>query len=137
MLESEPDKVAEVFTKTDGLGGVMQNMKNTLDTYAKTTGEPKGILIQQAGSPLSSLSLMNNTWQKEIDNLGTQIEKWQDKLSTQVDRYTQQWVHPAVQPAGNADQPDELPELHPGRADGRLRTLERKRQYGRKRLSAI
>ena len=91
MLESEPDKVAEVFTKTDGLGGVMQNMKNTLDTYAKTTGEPKGILIQQAGSPLSSLSLMNNTWQKEIDNLGTQIEKWQDKLSNQVDRYTQQF----------------------------------------------
>ena len=29
--------------------------------------------------------------QKEIDNLGTQIEKWQDKLSNQVDRYTQQF----------------------------------------------
>ena len=63
-------------------------MKTQLDNYAKTTGEPKGILIQQAGSPLSSLSLMDNTWQREIDNLNTQIEKWQDKLSSQVDRYT-------------------------------------------------
>lgn len=89
MLDSDPDMVADAFTKTNG--GVMQNLKNTLDTYAKTTGEPKGILIQKAGSPLSPLSLMNNTWQKQIDNLNTQIEKWQDKLSSQVDRYTQQF----------------------------------------------
>ena len=89
MLDSDPDMVADAFTKTNG--GVMQNLKNTLDTYAKTTGEPKGILIQKAGSPLSPLSLMNNTWQKQIDNLNTQIEKWQDKMSSQVDRYTQQF----------------------------------------------
>ena len=87
-LESDPDKVTRVFT---GERGVMQTMKTQLDNYAKTTGEPKGILIQQAGSPLSSLSLMNNSWQKEIDNLNTQIEKWQDKLTSQVDRYTQQF----------------------------------------------
>ena len=66
-------------------------MKTQLDAYAKTTGEPKGILIQQAGSPLSSLSLLNNQWQSEIDNYNTQIEKWQDKLTSQVDRYTQQF----------------------------------------------
>lgn len=91
MLDSDPDMVADAFTKTSGTGGVMQNLKTTLDTYAKTSGEPKGILIQKAGSPLSPLSLMNNTWQKQIDNLNTQIEKWQDKLSSQVDRYTQQF----------------------------------------------
>ena len=45
-------------------------------------------MIQQAGTPLNSLSLLDNQWQKEIDNIGTQIEKWQDKLSSQVDRYT-------------------------------------------------
>lgn len=88
MLDSDPDRVADLFTKNDG---VMDRMKNQLDYYAKTTGEPKGVLIQQAGSPLSSLSLMNNTWQKQIDNYNTQIEKWQDKLSSQVDRYTQQF----------------------------------------------
>lgn len=87
-LESDPEKVTQVFT---GERGVMQSMKTQLDNYAKTTGEPKGILIQQAGSPLSSLSLMNNSWQKEIDNINTQIERWQDKLSSQVDRYTQQF----------------------------------------------
>lgn len=91
MLDSDPELVANAFTKTSGTGGVMQNLKTTLDTYAKTTGEPKGILIQKAGSPLSPLSLMNNTWQKQIDNLNTQIEKWQDKLYSQVDRYTQQF----------------------------------------------
>lgn len=91
MLDSDPDMVADAFTKTGGIGGVMQNLKTTLDTYAKTSGEPKGILIQKAGSPLSPLSLMNNTWQKQIDNYNKQIEKWQDKLSSQVDRYTQQF----------------------------------------------
>lgn len=91
MLDSDPDMVADAFTKTSGNGGVMQNLKTTLDAYAKTSGEPKGILIQKSGSPLSPLSLMNNTWQKQIDNYNKQIEKWQDKLSSQVDRYTQQF----------------------------------------------
>ena len=89
VLESDPDRVTQTFT---GETGVMQTMKTQLDTYAKTTGEPKGILIQQAGTPLSSLSLMSNTWQKEIDNLNTQIQNWQDKLANQVDRYTQQFT---------------------------------------------
>lgn len=91
MLDSDPDMVADAFTKTSGNGGVMQNLKTTLDAYAKTSGEPKGILIQKSGSPLSPLSLMSNTWQKQIDNYNKQIEKWQDKLSNQVDRYTQQF----------------------------------------------
>ena len=34
---------------------------------------------------------MNNSWQKEIDNITTQVEKWQDKLESQVERYTQQF----------------------------------------------
>lgn len=87
-LESDPDLVTETFT---GERGVMQNMKTQLDAYARTTGVPKGILIEQAGSPLSSLSLLDNTWQREIDNLSTQIEKWQDKLTSQVERYTSQF----------------------------------------------
>ena len=70
----------------------MDRMKNQLDNYAKTTGEPKGILIQQAGSPLSSLSLMNNQWQKEIDKYNTQIDQWQSKLTSQVERYTSQFT---------------------------------------------
>ena len=89
MLDSDPDRVADIFTKSDG---IMDRMKNQLDNYAKTTGEPKGILIQQAGSPLSSLSLMNNQWQKEIDKYNTQIDQWQSKLTSQVERYTSQFT---------------------------------------------
>lgn len=90
-LDSDPDAVAEAFTSVGGNGtepGVMQSLKTHLDRYAGLTGATKGILVQQAGTPLSSLSLMNNTWQKEIDNTATEIEKWQDKLSAQVDKYT-------------------------------------------------
>ena len=89
MLDSDPEAVADVFTRAGD--GVMQSMKTQLDNYSRTAGEPKGILIQQAGSPLSSLSLMNNTWQTQIDNINTQIEKWQDKLTSQVEKYTSQF----------------------------------------------
>ena len=91
-LENDPDAVADLFTRTGESGasnnGIMQGMKTQLDRYAGLTGATKGILVQQDGTPLNSLSLLDNQWQKEIDNLGTQIEKWQDKLESQVDRYT-------------------------------------------------
>ena len=92
MLDNDPDAVTDVFTRSVEAGGssngIMQNMKVQLDRYASTTGATKGILVEQAGTPLSSLTLMNNTWQKQIDNIYTDIEKWQDKLSAQVDKYT-------------------------------------------------
>jgi len=90
-LESDPDAVSDVFTRTSSTGGssgIMEGLKTNLDRYGATTGAVKGILVQQSGTPLSSLSLLDNQWQKEIDNLGTQIEKWQDKLSDRVDYYT-------------------------------------------------
>ena len=89
MLDSDPDRVADLFTKNDG---IMDRMKTQLDYYSKTTGVPKGILVQQSGTPLSSLSLLSNTWQKEIDNYSSQIEKWQDKLTSQVEKYTSQFT---------------------------------------------
>ena len=90
-LDSDPDAVAKVFTRSGGDGtnpGIMQSMKTQLDRYAGLTGATKGILVQQAGTPLNSLSLLNNNWQKQIDSVNTEIERWQDKLSTQVDKYT-------------------------------------------------
>ena len=92
MLDSDPDAVANLFTRSSETGaasnGIMQGLKVQLDRYAGTTGATKGILVQQAGTPLSSLTLMNNNWQKQIDNINNDIEKWQDKLSAQVDKYT-------------------------------------------------
>ena len=91
-LDNDPDAVAELFTKSKDSGaasdGLMQGMKNELERYAGLTGATKGILVQQAGTPLNSLSLMNNEWQKQIDNISNEMERWQDKLESQVDRYT-------------------------------------------------
>ena len=90
-LDSDPDAVADIFTRTSesgGTSGIMEGLKTQLDRYGSTTGATKGILVQQSGTPLSALSLLDNAWQKEIDNLGTQIEKWQGKLSDRVDYYT-------------------------------------------------
>lgn len=92
MLDSDPDAVADVFTRSSTAGGssngIMQSLKTQLDRYAGTTGATKGILVEQAGTPLSSLTLMNNAWQKQIDSIGDEIEKWQSKLTAQVDKYT-------------------------------------------------
>lgn len=85
MLDSDPDAVTEMFTKE---GGIMQNMKTQLDRYTGLEGAVKGILVQQSGTPLRSATLLNNAWQKQMDSIGNEIEKWQDKLESQVDRYT-------------------------------------------------
>ena len=85
MLDSDPDAVTDLFTKE---GGIMQNMKTQLDRYAGLDGAVKGILVQQSGTPLRSATLLSNAWQKQMDSIGNDIEKWQDKLESQVDRYT-------------------------------------------------
>ena len=84
-LESDPDSVMEAFTSENG---VMQEMKTHLDRYGSIVGSTKGILVEQAGTPLSSSSLLSNAWQKQIDNIASEVEKWQSKLSDRVDYYT-------------------------------------------------
>lgn len=95
-LEDDFDGVADIFTRSKengaGTDGIMQSIKAQMDRYGSTTGAVKGVLVQQAGTPLASLSLLDNGWQKEIDNYTSQIEKWADKLKKQVDRYTQQFA---------------------------------------------
>ena len=94
-LESDPDKVKTAFTKTreggSSTNGLMQTMQNTLNTYVKTTGEPKGVLIQRAGSMKAYTSLNNNSLKSQIDNIDKQIDRWQTKMSNQIDRYTTQF----------------------------------------------
>ena len=94
-LESDPDKVKNALTKTREGGsssdGLMQRMQNTLNTYVKTTGEPKGVLIQRAGSNKAYTSLNNNSLKTQIDNIDNQIDRWQTKMSKQIDRYTTQF----------------------------------------------
>ena len=91
-LESDPDKVKNAFTKTREGGsssdGLMQTLQNTLNTYVKTTGEPKGVLITKAGSVKAPTSLNSNSLKSQIDSIDTQITRWQTKMSNQIDRYT-------------------------------------------------
>lgn len=94
-LESDPDKVKNAFTKTREGGsasdGLMQTMQNALNTYVKTTGEPKGVLIQRAGSVKAYTSLNSNSLKSQIDSIDSQIDRWQDKMASQIDRYTAQF----------------------------------------------
>ncbi|MFG6352354.1 MAG: flagellar filament capping protein FliD [Oscillospiraceae bacterium] len=94
-LESDPDKVKNAFTKTREGGassdGLMQTMQNTLNTYVKTTGEPKGVLITRAGSVKAPTSLNSNSLKSQIDSIDNQIDRWQDKMASQIDRYTTQF----------------------------------------------
>ncbi len=94
-LDSDPDKVKNAFAKTRESGsasdGLMKNMQKTLDTYVKTTGEPKGVLINRAGSIKAYTSLNNNSLKSQIDNIDQQIERWENKMSDQIDRYTTQF----------------------------------------------
>jgi flagellar hook-associated protein 2 len=92
VLETDPDKVRDVFTSNtengDSYAGLMQGLSKQLNKYVATTGATKGILIEKAGSTLAPTSIYSNTWQSAIDSLEEQIEKWQDKLSDKVDYYT-------------------------------------------------
>ncbi len=94
-LESDPDKVKNAFTKSREGGsssdGLMTRMQNTLNSYVKTTGEPKGVLIQRAGSVKAYTSLNNNSLKTQIDNIDNQIDRWQNKMANQIDRYTTQF----------------------------------------------
>jgi flagellar hook-associated protein 2 len=89
-LESDPDKVRDAFT---GSNGLMQGLSDAVDRYAGTTGATKGILIEKAGSTLAPTSIYSNTWQSAIDDLDDEIEKWQDKLSDKIDYYTTQFTN--------------------------------------------
>lgn len=95
-LESDPDKVKDVFTKTVSGGadseGLMSNLRSTLQQYASTSIGSPGILVNKAGSTLSSYSLNNNELNDQITNLQEQVEKWQTRMSDRVDFYTNQFT---------------------------------------------
>ena len=95
-LESDPDKVRTVFTKTTDGGsatnGLMASLKNTLNSYASTSLGSPGVLVRKAGTKLSAVSLMNNNLYSQISNIDKQIEDWQSKLSSRVDYYTKQFT---------------------------------------------
>lgn len=95
-LDSDPDRVRNVFAKTVEGGaktnGLMTKLKTTMNNYASTSLASPGILVSKAGTKLSSLSLMNNHLQQQYDNIEKQIKQWQSKMSNKVDYYTRQFT---------------------------------------------
>ena len=95
-LESDPDKVQEAFTKSKENGaatdGLMTSIQNIIDRYAATTGEPKGILIEKAGSKYSPTAALDNTLLNQMQDVEDQISEWQDKMSDKVDYYTNKFT---------------------------------------------
>ena len=70
----------------------MASLQEITDRYAATTGDTKGILIEKAGSQYSPSSALDNTLLKQMQDVEEEISKWQDKMSDQVDYYTNKYT---------------------------------------------
>lgn len=97
-METDPDLVSNIFT---GGGDVKKGLINTVDEtftpyatrYAsKNPGNTYGRLIEIAGTEKKPSTLMNNDIYKQLKEMQEQIEKLQDQLKIQEDRYISQFT---------------------------------------------
>lgn len=99
-LETDPEKVEELFTRTAGTdadgnqvsGGLMENMKTVMNRYTGTVGATKGVLVQRAGSEHSPLSLLENSIKTQMDGIAKTIDRLLDRLETEENRYISQFT---------------------------------------------
>lgn len=86
-LETEPTLVQKLFAGDGTSNGLMTNIKNVFDQYAKKEGASKGILVDKAGSSLAPLSLLTNTIYKQLEDMDKTLKSLQAYLTTEQDRY--------------------------------------------------
>lgn len=96
-LETNAEDLKELFTKTANTttgekGGFMARLTVITEKYASTSGATKGILIEKAGSTYAPTSILTNYLQKSIDSVDDYIERLQDQLETEQDRYISQFT---------------------------------------------
>ena len=103
-LESNPEAISDLFTRTgettvDSEGnkvtesaGLMNQIKTVFDKYASTTGSVKGIFVQKAGATESPLSMLDNYILDRMNDIDEEIEKLEDKLETETERYYKQFT---------------------------------------------
>lgn len=105
-LEERPEDVEKLFssemeTKYDAngkpiadtsTGGIMAKIKNVFDKFAKTEGAVKGIFIERAGSKYAPLSMLNNSLQKQMDDIDDIIDDLKVKLTKEQTRYYNQFT---------------------------------------------
>lgn len=96
-MESDPDKVANIFT---GGGGVSKGLVNVIDEtftpyatrYASKNGNSYGRLIEIAGSEKKPTTLMDNEIYKQLKEMEETIASLQDRLKVEQDRYISQFT---------------------------------------------
>lgn len=70
----------------------MVRIKSVMDKYGSMTGATKGILVERAGSIYAPTTVLSNSIQKQMERLDDYIERLQDKLETETDRYISQFT---------------------------------------------
>ncbi len=99
-LQTDPEGVQEAFAKATSTdangnttqGGLMVRIKSVMDKYGSMTGATKGILVERAGSIYAPTTVLSNSIQKQMERLDDYIERLQDKLETETDRYISQFT---------------------------------------------
>ena len=82
VLNSDPDKVAQLFTSTDGIATRMQNVlkKYTNDSLVNT-----GLFITKAGSSTSTVD--TSELAKKMKEYDTQVKTLKTRLTSQQEYY--------------------------------------------------
>lgn len=102
-LESDPEKVKNAFNALAPTGsnvadddafqgGVMTRLKSVFDKFASTSLSQPGILVQQAGSPKSANSMLNNILQQDIQSIDKVLDRLDIKLKKEIDRYNSKFT---------------------------------------------
>ena len=92
-MDSDPEKVSDLFTGTHGIVNTIDSTLSTYATrYASRNGNSYGVLIEEAGSEKLSLTLTNNSIYKELKDMQETITNLQSQLSTEQDRYISQFT---------------------------------------------
>ncbi len=97
-VEADPDAISKLFTSEKdenggGFNGIITSMNNICEKYAATTGATKGILIERAGNKSAPLSLLNNSYFKQMNSIDEIIDSLNDKLKSERERYNKQFTN--------------------------------------------
>lgn len=98
-IDNDPTNVQKLFSgEIDAAGkkisdGAADRIKKVMDTYAKTEGSPKGVLIEKAGNTLSPLSITNNAYYTQMKDIDTFVARLKERLQTEQTRYQKQFTN--------------------------------------------
>ena len=73
-------------------GGIMTQIKNTFDMYAKTSGAKKGVFVEKAGATESSASIMKNELQNQVNKIDKTVKELERKMKAETERYYRQFT---------------------------------------------